>query len=96
MYEVKISHMKSFRAKTMALNKLRGYYVGRYNILRDYLCEIQRTNPDTTIKLEIETRANFATTTRKFKRIYICLGTLKKGFKGGLKDMLGLDGTFMK
>ena len=51
-YELKISHMKYFRAKTMALNQIKGDYVGQFSILRDYLEESQRTNPDTTVKLE--------------------------------------------
>ena len=34
--------------------------------------------------------------TRQFRRIYIWLGALKNGFKAGKKDLLGLDGCFMK
>ncbi|XP_052624988.1 uncharacterized protein LOC128132450 [Lactuca sativa] len=37
-----------------------------------------------------------ASSTRKFRRIYVCLGPLKKGFKAGLREFLGLDGAFMK
>ena len=70
--------------------------VGQFSILRDYLEEIQRTNPDTTVKLEVEIEPNLQSDTRKFKRVYICLGALKKGFKAGLRNLLGLDGTFMK
>ncbi|GJT78821.1 mutator type transposase [Tanacetum coccineum] len=31
-----------------------------------------------------------------FKRIYVCIGALKRGFKEGLRELLGLDGCFMK
>ncbi|GJR37923.1 retrotransposon-related protein [Tanacetum coccineum] len=34
--------------------------------------------------------------TRVFKRIYICLRALKLGFRAYRRDMLGLDGAFMK
>ncbi|CAI9286008.1 unnamed protein product [Lactuca saligna] len=34
--------------------------------------------------------------TRTFRRIYICLGALKKGFAAGKRDFLGFDGAFMK
>ncbi|GKC21416.1 mutator type transposase [Tanacetum coccineum] len=33
--------------------------------------------------------------TRQFRRIYICLGALKNGFKAGKRDLLGLDGCFL-
>ncbi|GKC48768.1 mutator type transposase, partial [Tanacetum coccineum] len=55
-----------------------------------------RTNPDTTFKLYIERSFNPSEPTRQFRRIYICLGALKKGFKAGMRDLLGLDGCFMK
>ncbi|GKA12272.1 mutator type transposase [Tanacetum coccineum] len=49
-----------------------------------------------TIKIEVERDSISDLNTRMFKRIYICLGPLKKGFKACGKDLLGLDGAFMK
>nr|KAJ0226779.1 hypothetical protein LSAT_V11C100003540 [Lactuca sativa] len=43
-------------------------------------------------KLEVVNEPNSTRETR----VYICLGALKKGFKAGLRDILGLDGAFMK
>ncbi|GJY50961.1 mutator type transposase [Tanacetum coccineum] len=37
----------------------------------------------------------YAHQTRQFRRIYICLGALKNGFKAGKRDLLGLDGCFL-
>ncbi|GJW04784.1 FAR1-related sequence 10 [Tanacetum coccineum] len=34
--------------------------------------------------------------THMFRRIYVCLGALKIGFKAHGREMLGLDGTFMR
>nr|GFB57595.1 hypothetical protein [Tanacetum cinerariifolium] len=31
----------------------------------------------------------------KFKRVYVCLGPLKDGFKAAKRDLLGLDGCFL-
>lgn len=31
-----------------------------------------------------------------FKRLYICLGACKEGFKVGCKPIVGLDGSFIK
>ncbi|KAI3678919.1 hypothetical protein L6452_38223 [Arctium lappa] len=95
-YSIKVSKMKSFRAKQLALKKLTGDYVEQYSMLRDYILELQRTNPDTTVKLDVEIDLNPNNETRKFKRIYVCLGALKKGFMAGGRDLLGLDGSFMK
>ncbi|KAJ9557500.1 hypothetical protein OSB04_012114 [Centaurea solstitialis] len=95
-YGQKLSHMKSFRAKTTALNKMRGNYFEQYTRLRDYVLELQRVMPETTVKLDVEDEPNVEIQTRKFKRIYVCFGQLKKGFKTGQRDFLGLDGTFMK
>jgi len=95
-YSIKVSKMKSFRAKQLALKKLMGDYVEQYSVLRDYILELQRTNPDTTVKLDVETNLNPNNETIKFRRIYVCLGALKKGFMAGGRDLLGLDGSFMK
>ncbi|GKB44455.1 mutator type transposase [Tanacetum coccineum] len=35
-------------------------------------------------------------TTRIFRRIYVCFGALKEVFKAGGRELLGLDGAFMK
>jgi len=48
------------------------------------------------VKLDVECEPDPSATTRKFKRIYVCLGPFKNGFKAGKRDLLGLDGTFMK
>ncbi|KAJ9541248.1 hypothetical protein OSB04_027754 [Centaurea solstitialis] len=93
-YGQKFSHMKAFRAKTMALEKIRGSFGEQYNRLRDYAAELQRTNPNTTVKLDVENEGSSESI--RFKRIYICFGALKKGFKAAKRDFLGLDGAFMK
>nr|GEW16738.1 DNA-directed DNA polymerase [Tanacetum cinerariifolium] len=54
------------------------------------------TNPDTTVKPDVERCFDPSEPTRKFRRIYICLGALNKGFKAGMRDLLGLDGCFIK
>lgn len=58
--------------------------------------EVQKSNPSTTIKIHVESEPNLNSATRQFKRIYICLGPLKQGFRSGMRDLIGLDGAFMK
>nr|GEV48371.1 hypothetical protein [Tanacetum cinerariifolium] len=95
-YELGVSRQKDFRAKSDALNQVKGDYSQHYTTLRDYCLELRRANPDTTIKIEVERDSNTDLNTRVFKRIYIYLETLKKGFKACGRDLLGLDGAFMK
>ncbi|KAJ9548062.1 hypothetical protein OSB04_020605 [Centaurea solstitialis] len=95
-FQIRVSSQQVFRAKQMATRQVRGDYSQQYLLLRDYLEELQRSNPGTTVKLELEIEPNLQTTTRQFKRVYICLGALKNGFKALGRDLLGLDGSFMK
>ncbi|XP_076943214.1 uncharacterized protein LOC143613383 [Bidens hawaiensis] len=49
-----------------------------------------------TIKIRVEVPSAHEATTKQFKRIYVCLASLKQGFKVLNRDLLGLDGAFMK
>ncbi|GJW97723.1 hypothetical protein Tco_0179531 [Tanacetum coccineum] len=52
--EVQIFMSKAFRAKAKAGKEIRGYHVMQYFMLRDYVIELQFTNPNTTIKIAVE------------------------------------------
>ncbi|KAL4589414.1 hypothetical protein LXL04_002321 [Taraxacum kok-saghyz] len=95
-YEVGVSMDKIFRAKAAATKIVVGDYTEQYEILRDYCLELQATNPGTTIKIDVYIEPNPSNPTRMFKRIYICLGPLKQGFKACGRDILGFDGAFVK
>nr|KAJ0197962.1 hypothetical protein LSAT_V11C700364480 [Lactuca sativa] len=73
-----------------------GDYQVQYGFLRDYVLELLNTNPGTTVRIDVYPETSLSITTRTSRRIYVCLGALKLGFKYGLSDFLGLDGTFMK
>ncbi|CAI9294422.1 unnamed protein product [Lactuca saligna] len=95
-YQMDILHMKTFRAKHQALKHVQGDYASQYRLLRDYVLEVQARNPDTTAKIDVESEANPTVETRTFRRIYVCIGALKRGFAAGRRDFLGLDGAFVK
>nr|KAJ0187918.1 hypothetical protein LSAT_V11C900465570 [Lactuca sativa] len=95
-YEVGMSRMKVFRAKQLAQKHVHGDYEKQYSLLRDYVLELQQCNPGTTVKIDVYSEPNANLETRMFKRIYVCLGALKLGFKAGLRDFLGFDRAFMK
>ncbi|GJT78027.1 hypothetical protein Tco_1044752 [Tanacetum coccineum] len=82
-FEVGVSKQKVFRAKKMAYEKVVCNYTQQYAQLRDYCMELKEINPNTTVKIEVELPEVRDSEERKFKRIYICLGPLKDGFKAG-------------
>lgn len=66
----------------------------KYAFLRDYIMELQARNEETTVKVKLEYEPNLGNiTSRKFKRIYNCLGSPEKDFKQCLRDFIGLDGA---
>ncbi|KAL4555657.1 hypothetical protein LXL04_038284 [Taraxacum kok-saghyz] len=94
--QIGVSIYKIQMAKASATMEVVGDYMKQYQVLRDYLLELQATNEGTTVKLDVVSDPNLSNTNRQFKRVYICLGSLKKGFKAGVREFLGLDGAFMK
>ncbi|GJV58884.1 hypothetical protein Tco_1464984 [Tanacetum coccineum] len=74
--EVQISMRKAFRAKAKAEREIREDHVLQYSMLRDYVVELQSTNPNTTVKIVVKRNTD----------PFFLLG----------KDLLGLDGAFMK
>lgn len=95
-YKLQLSFMKVFRARVLALNHIRGDFERQYTFLREYVLELKARNPGTTVIIGVESEPNFSLPTRVFKRIYVCLGPLKEGFRYGQREILGLDGAFMK
>ncbi|KAL4556229.1 hypothetical protein LXL04_038873 [Taraxacum kok-saghyz] len=95
-FQLGISQIKAFRAKSIVQQHIHGDYQNQHTILRDYVLELKRCDTGTNVKIQVHSEPNFSLQTRVFKRIYICLGALKNGFKAGCRDFLGLDGTFMK
>ncbi|XP_076919680.1 putative protein FAR1-RELATED SEQUENCE 10 [Bidens hawaiensis] len=75
---------------------VQGDYTTQYGMIRDYVLELKKQIPGTTVKIQVEEGTNTNLPTRRFKRIYVCFGALKQGFKAIGRDLLGLDGAFMK
>ena len=90
------SRMKAFRAKQIAQKHVFGDFKKQYALLWDYGLELKRTNVGTTFKVDVYSEPNVNSQTRMFKRVYVCLGPLKLGFKVGLREFLGFDGCFLK
>src|SRR5947207_7213789 len=65
-YGVAITYSKAWRARERALNVINGSHEEAYNSLPKYCQEIQRSNPGSTVQLDIDQ------TTNRFKRLFIC------------------------
>lgn len=92
---IEISRGQAYRAKKIADDLIYGNHSQQYALLRDYVAEVLKTNPGSTIKLQFE-EYNEEDLVRKFKRLYCCLGALKEGFMAGCKKVLGFDRAFLK
>ncbi|XP_071698623.1 uncharacterized protein [Rutidosis leptorrhynchoides] len=94
-FHMDISKYKAYRALQAAKKVVEGDYAKQYDYLRDYLEELSRSNPGTTVRLLTEP-CDDDVEKRRFFRCYVCLGPLKEGFRTLSRDLLGLDGAFMK
>ena len=52
-FGIGVSKHKAFRAKSKAQEEVKGDQTVQYNILRDYIVELKRANPNTTVKLDV-------------------------------------------
>ncbi|XP_040362682.1 uncharacterized protein LOC121049420 [Rosa chinensis] len=91
---VKVSKQMAYRVKKAAILALEGTIKEQYARLRDYGNELKRVDPSTTIDIKCD--FNNSNKDPVFKRMYICLGALKKGFKAGCRSVIGLDGCHLR
>jgi hypothetical protein len=88
-YGVTIKYHKAWRAKERAVKVINGSHEGAYSSLPKYCEEIQRSNPGSTVQLDIDP------TTNQFKCLFICFAASAMGF-AFCRPVLGLDGTYLK
>ncbi|KAH0729679.1 hypothetical protein KY289_000867 [Solanum tuberosum] len=93
--KLNVCQSKLKRAKRMALEKLEDSFIDDYNKLEAYAQELKQSNPGSDVLINISKDA-LAEGKRKFLRMYMCFDALKKGWKSGLRPLIGLDGTFLK
>ncbi|XP_038680322.1 uncharacterized protein LOC119981316 [Tripterygium wilfordii] len=92
---IQVNRTHAFRAKRIAQEMIDGTHKEQYLRLRDYGSEVHRSNPGSSCFLNIVDRPT-PDTPAVFKRIYICLDALKRGFRAGCRPLIGLDGCFLK
>ncbi|KAL6228323.1 hypothetical protein ACLB2K_002274 [Fragaria x ananassa] len=92
--KAKVSYQQAYRTKIDALNQLELCMKEQYAKVQDYAQELRRTDPNTTVDIMCD--FNNLEKQPIFKRMYICLGALKEGFKNGCRPILGLNGCHLK
>ncbi|KAL8457748.1 hypothetical protein ACS0TY_035568 [Phlomoides rotata] len=80
---------KCFRAKHIALNKLRGTVGEHYAHLRPYCAELTRVDSDGRFEFLLD---DFG----QLQGFFIGFSGLKQGFLSGCRPIIGLDGCFLK
>ncbi|GKA37847.1 mutator type transposase [Tanacetum coccineum] len=94
-FDVGVSKMKAFRAKRIASDKITSSFKEHYSMLREYVQELINQNPGTTVRIDVQQEPNPDSLTRTFRRVYVCLESLKQGFRACGIEILELDGCFM-
>jgi hypothetical protein len=87
-YGVKISYQKAYRARERARQIIDGSHEEAYSLLPKYCQEVQRSNPGSTVQLDVDPNTN------RFKRVFISFAASAMGF-AYCRPLLGLDGTHL-
>ncbi|KAL4397291.1 hypothetical protein AHAS_Ahas01G0177200 [Arachis hypogaea] len=92
-YNVIINGKMVYRALKEAREWVIGNERAQYSKLRDYLCEIDRSNQGSSAILDVTPMPH---SLPLFNKLYISLGACKMGFKARCRKLIGLDGCFLK
>nr|GEW53914.1 putative reverse transcriptase domain-containing protein [Tanacetum cinerariifolium] len=95
-FQLEVSRMKAFREKSKVVDSVRGDYTWQYKMLRDYVMELKECNPNTTVRIRVETKEDHTSPTRIFKKDLCVFRCIKSKIQGMYMGILGLDGDFMK
>ena len=93
-YKVQCSINQCWWAKKLAMSELDSVLQEHYGRLWDYGAEVLRTNPGSSVIFKGEVNEESSNPT--FQRMYICFAALKRGFISGCRNIIGMDGCFLK
>nr|KAJ0185151.1 hypothetical protein LSAT_V11C900458210 [Lactuca sativa] len=80
-------------ARKYAFQEIKGSLKEHYAKTWSYGEEIKRTNPGSTVKMDVDVMPDGTT---YFYKFYVCFKGLKDGWIEGCRRVIGLDGCFLK
>ncbi|CAH9148169.1 unnamed protein product [Cuscuta epithymum] len=92
--KISVNITKVKRVIARVLKKNNASFGDQFRRLRDYGAECLRSNPGSTII--VKTQRVTEDGPEVFQRMYVCFGALKRGFLSGCRQIIGLDGSFLK
>ncbi|CAI9269191.1 unnamed protein product [Lactuca saligna] len=75
------------------MDEIEGSLVAHYEKLRSYGLQLLRTNPGSTVKLDVDIMPDSIV---HFSKMYICLKVVKDGWIEGCRRVIDVDGSFLK
>ncbi|XP_062005776.1 uncharacterized protein LOC133722949 [Rosa rugosa] len=91
-FGMSLGYQMCYRARMKAKKLAQGSYEDQYNLLESYVHELKKRNPGTSVWIQTELDGEIV----RFKRIYICIASLKMGWREGCRLYIGLDGCHLK
>ncbi|XP_023744459.1 uncharacterized protein LOC111892634 [Lactuca sativa] len=92
-FNLKASTGQCKRAKRFALEEIEGCLEDHYAKLWSYAAELKRSNPGSTIKLDVNAMPDGK---NYFNRFYVCFKSVRDGWIEGCRRVINLDGCFLK
>ncbi|XP_023754652.2 uncharacterized protein LOC111903098 [Lactuca sativa] len=92
-FGIDVSMGQCRRAKKHAIELIEGTLVEHYSKLQSYGEEIRRSNPGSTVKIDVTTMPDGK---NYFSKFYVCFEGLKQGWRGSCRRVINLDGCFLK
>ncbi|XP_052621668.1 uncharacterized protein LOC111893335 [Lactuca sativa] len=92
-FNINVSEGQCRNAKKFALQEIEGSLIEHYGRLWSYGHEILRTNPGSTVRMDVDIMQD---STTLFSKYYVCFKAISDGWKEGCRPVIGLDDCFLK
>ncbi|CAI9263033.1 unnamed protein product [Lactuca saligna] len=92
-FNINVSVGQCRNAKKFALQEIEGSLIEHYGRLWSYGEEIIRSNPGSTVRLDVDIMPD---STTLFSKFYVCFKAVRDGWLEGCRPVIGLDGCFLK
>ncbi|KAL0322021.1 UNVERIFIED_CONTAM: hypothetical protein Scaly_2498500 [Sesamum calycinum] len=89
-------YMRLYRAKKIAMLRIKGNHIASFGMLTKYAEMVSGTNPRSIFKLQYAHEMEGIPPTPIFKRAFMALKALRDGFLEGCSPFIGFDGCHMK